>query len=417
MDDQRRERTRITKQDSIFFREELGYLDTDGSVRKRDGFFRGDKLGEVRGNRAESGGIFSEEWGYVDANGAIYRRDGLTSERIGQVRGNNPQGALAHYMHSFTRIEQQVDELEHQVQSADRKGQFLGKVRGMLEFLPKAKAIGDFGSLKSRLQQLEQQITRQLEDHRRTLDDHRKHKEEIVHYAEQLAGSTDWKQGGAEFKRLQSDWKQVGYSGKEQEDALWQRFRSAADTFFERRKAFFEQQDYERSQNYYQKESLCKQAESLAYANDMRDATASVKSLQADWKAIGPVPREQADALWERFRAARDSVFAQAAQEREERQRAWEQRQAAWQANMADALARKEDQLARLYDSIAHDEDNVTRWQDTIYNLRPGPRADEIQYGLQGKIYDVQTRIAAKQERARELGSAISDMRYKLSRS
>jgi hypothetical protein len=35
-----------------------------------------------------------------------------------------------------------------------------------------------------------------------------------------------------------------------------------------------------------------------------------VRRLQRDWKAIGPVPKDKSDELWQRFRGACDKVFA-----------------------------------------------------------------------------------------------------------
>ena len=38
-----------------------------------------------------------------------------------------------------------------------------------------------------------------------------------------------------------------------------------------------------------------------------------IKQLQADWKTIGPVPKTDSDAIWNRFRTTCDQVFAKRA--------------------------------------------------------------------------------------------------------
>jgi hypothetical protein len=57
----------------------------------------------------------------------------------------------------------------------------------------------------------------------------------LCEQAEALADSTDWDATATVMKRLQAEWKQSGPLPRAQSDALWQRFRTACDRFFERR--------------------------------------------------------------------------------------------------------------------------------------------------------------------------------------
>jgi hypothetical protein len=49
-------------------------------------------------------------------------------------------------------------------------------------------------------------------------------------------------------------------------------------------------------------------------------AAAELRRLQADWKAVGPVKRTRAEAIWQRFRAAGDRFFERYAQRDQLRQ-------------------------------------------------------------------------------------------------
>jgi hypothetical protein len=143
-----------------------------------------------------------------------------------------------------------------------------------------------------------------------------KKQEALCVRAEQLAGQADdainWKDTADQLKALQADWKQIGPAPKEQADAVWNRFRAACDNFFERRKKHFDEQDAARSENLKKKELLCEKVEAMKDAEDHELAIAEVKKLQAEWKTIGPAPKEQADPVWNRFRAACDVVFDRA---------------------------------------------------------------------------------------------------------
>lgn len=137
--------------------------------------------------------------------------------------------------------------------------------------------------------------------------------EALCDRAEALSATPDerinWKDTADQLKALQAEWKEVGPAPKEQSEALWKRFREACDRFFERRKAHFAELDEERAANLKKKELLCERAEALKDADDLEAAQAECKKLQAEWRSLGPAPKDQADAIWARFRAACDAVF------------------------------------------------------------------------------------------------------------
>jgi hypothetical protein len=128
--------------------------------------------------------------------------------------------------------------------------------------------------------------------------------------AEALKLSTDWRGTADALKALQAEWKAIGPAGKTRAEAdeVWQRFRGACDAFFERRKAAFAAEDEKRQANLVKKEALVARAEALAGEGEQADPDTTIRGLMNDWKAAGPVPREQADALWDRFRAACDKI-------------------------------------------------------------------------------------------------------------
>lgn len=397
---------RVRQRDGVFLQgEEIGSIGEDEQIRKKDGIFlRGEVVGQVKGKTAyDKDGIFlsGAEWGYVDDQGNVRLKDGifLKGRIIGEVRGN-PQSALAFFVLQFQKIVEKVDTLEREVSHAEDKTHFLSKVEHMLKWVPEANALGDFDNLINRLRRLESEIERQLHANIRR-------KEELIARARELRHSTDWKGTAEALKSLQEKWKTSGRVPKDKANELWERFRSAIDEFYARRKQHFAHVEREREENLRRKKHLVAKAESLANSSDWRSASDTLKALQAEWKTIGHVPREQADALWHQFRSAQDHFYKRRDRERE-------RKEAEWRSRMREALSHKREQAVRLQGSIAHDEENVQRWQNTIYNLRPGPRADEIHHSLSQKISEVSDKIQSKRERVRELFAAIHEIEGKL---
>jgi hypothetical protein len=240
-------------------------------------------------------------------------------------------------------------------------------------------------------------------------------KEHLCAKAEALSSSSDWKSAGETMKALQEQWKAIGPVPKDKAEVVWHRFRGAADLFYSRRQSHFEQVQKSLEENLRRKVRLCERAEALSSSTDWKSTGEALKGLQAEWKSVGPVPREQGDALWMRFRSAQDRFYDRRSTYFEQRDREREAKQAEWQSRMREALESKREQVVRLRESISHDEENVSRWRSTIYSLRSGGRADEIRSSLESKIYDVESKISSKQSKLRELEAVIMDIRAKLS--
>jgi Domain of Unknown Function (DUF349) len=238
-------------------------------------------------------------------------------------------------------------------------------------------------------------------------EENRKRKEALVIDAETLKDSPDWRTAGDAMKAMQTEWKNIGPAGREHEDALWNRFRVATQEFFDRRSAVFAERNQAERENTAKKLELCTRAEGLLYAGDVLAAAREARDLQAEWKEIGPVTREQSEALWARFRGACDTIFANASGERDRQQNEWHVR-------MKEAMTRKREQLTSLRESITHDEGNIERWRQTLSTLQPGGKSEEIGKGLEDRIIDVMGRIREKQERAEDLRSSIADIEAKL---
>ncbi|HET6731554.1 DUF349 domain-containing protein [Mycobacterium sp.] len=135
----------------------------------------------------------------------------------------------------------------------------------------------------------------------------RQAKETLCERAEELADSTDWGATGAAFRDLLTEWKAAGRAAKDVDDALWQRFKAAQDTFFSARNAASAERDAEFRANADAKEALLAQAEKLD-TSDLDAARAALRAIGDKWDAIGKVPRERGAELERRLRAVEKKV-------------------------------------------------------------------------------------------------------------
>ncbi|SHK24199.1 protein of unknown function [Pseudonocardia thermophila] len=167
-------------------------------------------------------------------------------------------------------------------------------------------------------------------------------KEELAAEAEALADSEDWSGTAARFRELMTEWKAAGRAHKEADDALWQRFRTAQDTFFQRRAAVFAERDAEYRANAEKKRALLDEAEKIDLS-DPDAARAALRSIQERWEEIGKVPREDIRPLDARLRAVEEKV-------REAVERQWRRTDPEAEARVAqfrDRVAQFEAQAAK----------------------------------------------------------------------
>nr|WP_234815180.1 DUF349 domain-containing protein [Mycolicibacterium duvalii] len=132
-------------------------------------------------------------------------------------------------------------------------------------------------------------------------------KEALCVRAEELCDSTEWGPTSALFRELLAEWKAAGRAAKDVDDALWQRFKAAQDTFFSARNAASAERDAEFRANAAAKEALLAEAEKID-SSDLDAARAALRTIGDKWDAIGKVPRERAADLERRLRAVEKKI-------------------------------------------------------------------------------------------------------------
>jgi hypothetical protein len=111
------------------------------------------------------------------------------------------------------------------------------------------------------------------------------------------------------FRELLERWRAVGSAGREIDDALWARFSTARDAFFERRNAHHAERSRLSAEAATKKKELIAECEGLLELGDPRKIGDGLDRMMAEWKAAGRAGSED-QALWQQFRGARDRVFA-----------------------------------------------------------------------------------------------------------
>lgn len=147
--------------------------------------------------------------------------------------------------------------------------------------------------------------------------------EELCSRLESLVDSPDIERSARQLRDIERMWRQARAVPREQEEALRQRFDVAHAALRARCDEYFARQTEERNANLRRKEELCEQVEALAESTDWVKTADRIKELQSEWRKVGPVSRDQAKAIWERFRAPCDRFFSRRKEDLESRKKVW----------------------------------------------------------------------------------------------
>ncbi|GAA1159796.1 DUF349 domain-containing protein [Ornithinicoccus hortensis] len=135
-------------------------------------------------------------------------------------------------------------------------------------------------------------------------------KQRLVEEAEKLATSKDWGPTAGAFKRLMQDWRRAGRAQRGDDDALWERFKTAQDSFFAAKDEVVAEENKAFTANLEVKEALLVEAEALlpVDAGNLDAAKNALRGIQDRWDAAGKVPREAMSRVEGRLRKVEQAV-------------------------------------------------------------------------------------------------------------
>ena len=151
------------------------------------------------------------------------------------------------------------------------------------------------------------QFIRQQEDQKQ---DNLRKKVEIIEKLRELIDSPESSHQFEIFKSLQKEWKATGAVPGTQAKTLWANYHALVDRFYDHQNIYFELKELDRKKNLEAKLELCARAERLVNVEVINQAIRELNELHHEFKHIGPVPREDKEVVWQRFKVASDAVYA-----------------------------------------------------------------------------------------------------------
>jgi hypothetical protein len=261
------------------------------------------------------------KFGRVGEDGTVYVITPTGDRAVGSYPGKTADEALAYFVKKFELAASEVALLAARIRSGamvpSDAHEAVNKLRTQISEL---NGVGDLVNLAQSLEKIPALITEHEGAYqaRKAAQNAEREvrkveaaaiKEKIVVEAESLIDSVAWKVTTARLKELLDDWKKAPRLDKKVDAALWKRFSSSRNKFDKRRRTHFSNLDSEQKIVASTKESIVKEAESLANSREWLNTAKKYKELMDKWKAAGRGKKSTDTALWNRFKTAQDTFF------------------------------------------------------------------------------------------------------------
>ncbi len=262
----------------------------------------------------------SHSFGRVDADGNVFCIEDGVERHVGQYADVSAEEAMAFYVRKFDDINTALSLFERRVASDAAHSDLAASLAKINDQVTEGIGVGDFAALRTRIDTLSSTIEKKMEE---LSEQSALAREEaiaartaLVEKVEALASGdltkVQWKQMTANVDELFAQWQEAQKKDrkfpKATADDLWKRFRTARNTLDQARRKYFAELDQSTKGAKAAKEALITKAEGLI--SQGASALTPYRALLEDWKKAPRGPKKVDDALWKRFKAAGDAIYA-----------------------------------------------------------------------------------------------------------
>lgn len=227
-------------------------------------------------------------------------------------------------------------------------------------FAPQKMNLKIFERFRAACDEFFRQKSEYFKDAKSALAKNLEQKKALCEQAEALKDSEDWKATADKLTKLQKEWKEIGPVQQKHSEAIWKRFVTACDTFFERRNAATSSQRSAEQENLKQKREVIEALKAIDTTLPANEQTKQIGELTAKWNSIGFVPFKEKDKVYKEYRQALDALYEKLHIDANER------RMANFRNNIGkggNSMQRERDHLVRQYEALKNE---ITTYENNI---------------------------------------------------
>ena len=246
------------------------------------------------------------EYAYIK-DGKVFLKGYLDmpDRQIGEVKRTDEE-AFQYFANRYEIAVKKVNELEKEIDEAQNKGSYLTKLLQLRKRLLNFDGIGDFMPLLKKLDIKEAYLNGLIEINQKN---NLKVKKELLEQTRKYAVTDDWGPASDMLQEIRTKWIRTGPVFDDTNDAMEEEFKELQDSFYQRRKTYFDEQNRIIDENKAAFEKLIDEANALHSRTDWDEAFEDLKKLQQQWKQVGPVPPKMLKFLFKNFKRSTSSFY------------------------------------------------------------------------------------------------------------
>lgn len=215
-------------------------------------------------------------------------------------------------------------------------------------------------------------------------------KKKLISEAEQLKDTTG-KEATQRIIQLQKEWKTLGNTGKA-ENQLWSKFREACDAFFAAKDAVNAQAEKALEENYNLKQAVIEKIKAFE-AQDKTEGLTLLRTLSAEFNAIGHVPLAQKDSIYAAYKSALDEAYKTLKLNQQEKEQ-WDFKAKVDEIVSSPDKARLlQKERADLRKNIERLEQEINRMETNLAFFARSKGADALRSEVAAKVKVIQDQI------------------------
>lgn len=219
-------------------------------------------------------------------------------------------------------------------------------------FAPQKMNLKIFERFRAACDEFFKQKSEFFKEAKNALTNNLERKKALCELAEQLMESEEWKTTADKLTKIQKEWKEIGPVPQKYSEALWKRFVTACDTFFERRNAANSSQRSVEQENLKQKREVIEALKDIDTTMPADEQTREISALTAKWNAIGFVPFKEKDKVYKEYKQVLNALYEKLHLDANER------RLNNFRNNIGkggNSLQRERDHLIRQYEALKNE--------------------------------------------------------------
>jgi len=205
------------------------------------------------------------------------------------------------------QVKMQLDQMKDQ-ERQEALSQFVADGGDEADFDYRPDSITQL--IDSQYRQLKEKRSLQLREIERSREKNLTAKTTLLERLRLLVDSEETQGSIEQVKEIQKAWKATGPVSSQNGNNLWASYQALLERYYTNRTIYHELKELDRRKNLEAKIDICEKAEKLALKDASNGIIKELNELHEEYRHIGPVPRDEQESIWQRFKAASDTIYS-----------------------------------------------------------------------------------------------------------